>query len=75
MKLQELLKYHEGGLAQRCVSIYQRVNEKTHYFFEEEEQGKILVCESYREIAERGVRRFSVIGGGMYPVELYIEIE
>lgn len=73
MKLQELLKYHEGGLAQ--VSIYQRVNDKTHYFFEEEDQEQILACKSYREIADRAVRRYCVIGGGMYPVELCIELE
>lgn len=58
-----------------CVSIYEGANDKTHYFFVKEDQEKILACKRYREIADRDVRRYCIIGGGIYPVELCIGLE
>ena len=71
MTLKEFLKLHDGGYAMNCVTI--KCDSK--YFCEEENQGYILESDWFNEIAERKVRRFCVMGEGLYPVELYITIE
>ena len=73
MTLGEFLKLHDGGGA--CVSIYFHNHKgKTKYFCEEEAQSYILESEWFEEIKDRTVRKFCVLGGGCYPVELYIQI-
>lgn len=69
MTLKNFLKLHDGGVA--CVSI----EEKEKKYFEEESQEDILESETFKEIASRPVKRFCVIGGGCYKVELVIELE
>lgn len=71
MTLKDFLALHDGGDAMYCVSI----KCDSEYFCEEESQEYILKSDWFKEIAEREIRRFCVLGGGCYPVELYITIE
>lgn len=69
MTVKNFLKKHIGGVA--CVSI----EEKEKKYFEEENQEDILQSEFFKKIANRPVKKFCVIGGGMYKVELVIELD
>lgn len=76
MTLREFLELHEGGVAYDCVSIAEgsRGIKNRHQYCEEESQDYILESEWFEKIADREVVRFCVIGGGMYKVELCIEV-
>lgn len=75
MTLYEFLRLHEGGVA--CVSIAENetsIKKQKIQYCEEENQEDILESEWFEKIANRRVKRFCVIGGGMYKVELCIEV-
>lgn len=72
MTLENFMELHDGGVA--CVSIYEYTDGKKHQYCEEENQEDILDAEWFEKIAQREVKRFCVIGGGMYKVELCIEL-
>lgn len=76
MKLREFLNMHDGGVAYDCISIADGVRsiKKGHQYCEEENQEYILKSEWFEKIADREVVKFCIIGGGMYKVELCIEI-
>lgn len=74
MTLREFLELHEGGVANDCVSIAEGSRGIRHQYCEEESQEYILESEWFEKIADRAVVRFCVIGGGMYKVELCIEV-
>ena len=76
MKLSEFLRLHEGGVA--CISISENetsASKPTIRYCEEEEQETFMESGTYQKISDYTVKRFCVIGGGMYPVELCIEVE
>jgi hypothetical protein len=80
MTLQNFLKMHQGGCVQDCVSIHQEPYnydkhkyEKT--FFEEADQEEIINSEIFKEIRNKQVDHFNIIGGGMYKVELCIYLK
>lgn len=76
MKLADFLRVHEGGVA--CITISANetsATKPTILFCEEEEQEDFMQSEAYQKIADYTVRRFCVIGGGIYKVELCIEVE
>ncbi|MBB2184768.1 hypothetical protein H0486_18085 [Lachnospiraceae bacterium MD1] len=80
MTLQNFLKMHQGGCVQDCVSIQQEPYnydkhkyEKT--FFEEAAQEEIINSEIFKEIRNKQVDHFNIIGGGMYKVELCIYLK
>jgi|GEM_PF-2299409 len=80
MTLQNFLKMHEGGCVQNCVSIQQEPYdyEKNRYektYFEEVGQEDILQSERFKEIANKQVDHFNIIGGGMYKLELCIYLK
>lgn len=75
MTVKNFLKLHEGGMA--CVSIHQEPydSEKHGYtktYFEEESQEDVLESDTFKQIANKQVDHFNIIGGGMYNVELCI---
>ena len=75
MTLAEFLRLHEGGVA--CISISENETsalKPTKRYCEEEEQETIMESEWFEKIADYEVKRFCVIGGGIYPVELCIEV-
>ena len=72
MTLRDFLELHEGGCACNCVSISEQSGCQ---FCEEESQDYILKSEWFKKIADKEVVRFCVIGGGIYKVELCIEIQ
>ena len=78
MTVKNFLKLHDGGVA--CVSIQQEPydrekHEYTKTYFEEESQEEILESDIFKEIANKQVDHFNVIGGGMYRVELCIYLK
>lgn len=76
MKLADFLELHEGGVA--CITISENstsAKKPTIHYCEEEEQEDFMQSEEYQKIADYTVKRFCVIGGGIYKVELYIEVE
>ena len=73
MTLKNFMKMHDGGVA--CVSIYEYNDGKKHQYCEEVYQEVIVDAEWFKKIAQRKVKRFCVIGGGMYKVELCIELK
>lgn len=76
MKLADFLELHEGGVA--CITISANetnATKPTIHYCEEEEQEDFMQSEEYQKIADYTVKRFCVIGGGIYKVELYIEVE
>ena len=77
MKLKKFLKMHKDGCCYGCVTIEQLpYNHERHRFakayFEEADQEDILASPEFQRIADKQIDSFSVIGGGMYPVELCI---
>ena len=75
MTLKNFLKMHDGGVA--CLSIHQEPYnyEKNRYektYFEEVNQEDITESEIFKQIQNKQVDHFNVIGGGMYKVELCI---
>lgn len=80
MNLQNFLKMHQGGCLQDCVSIHQEPydHEKHGYtrtYFEEETQEEIINSEIFKEIKNKQVDHFNIIGGGMYKIELCIYLK
>jgi len=80
MTLKNFLKLHQDGCVQDCVSIQQEPYdyEKHGYtktYFEKESQEDILESDTFKEIANKQVDHFNIIGGGMYKVELCIYLE
>lgn len=76
MTLAEFLGLHKGGVA--CITIFESedsAKKPRAHFCEEEEQEDFMQSEEYQKIADYTVKRFCVIGGGIYKVELYIEVE
>lgn len=77
MILKNFLKIHNGGCVQNCVTIHQEpYDHKNHCYtktyFEEESQDEILYSDIFKNIANKQVDHFNIIGGGMYKVELCI---
>ena len=77
MKLKKFLEMHKEGCCQGCVTVEQLPYNHRHHrfakvYFEEAEQEDILASPEFRQIADKQVESFSIIGGGMYPVELCI---
>lgn len=80
MTLRNFLKLHQNGGAQNCVSVQQLPydydkHRYTRTYFEEESQEDIEQSEAFKEIKNRQVSHFNIIGGGMYNVELCIFLE
>lgn len=80
MTLKNFLKLHQDGCAQGCVSVYQLPydHEKHGYtktYFEEASQEEIEQSEIFREIKDRQINHFNIIGGDMHPVELCIYLK
>lgn len=80
MTLNNFLKMHDGGCVQGCVSIQQMPYdyEKHGYvktYFEEIEQDEIIESEIFKDIKNKQVNHFNIIGGGMYKVELCIYLK
>ena len=78
MALEEFLELHENGVA--CVSIQQMPydcdkHRYTKTYFEEDSQEDILNSDIFREIADKEVDHFNIIGGGGYPIELCIYLK
>lgn len=78
MTVKNFLKIHEGGVA--CVSIQQEPydydnHRYTKTYFEEESQEDILTSDTFKNIANKQVDHFNIIGGGMYKVELCIYLK
>lgn len=78
MILKNFLKLHKNGCA--LVSIHQEpyVCEKHGYtktYFEECSQAEIKASQIFKEIRNKQVDHFNVIGGDMYPVELCIYLK
>lgn len=78
MTLANFLKLHQDTGV--CVSIHQLPydhvnNTYTKIHFEECSQDEIMESELYKSIKNRTVDHFCVIGGGMYDVELVIELK
>lgn len=69
MTLKNFLGLHEGGV---CCHI--SIEDRRKKYCEEEEKENIVQSEWFHQLAEREVIRFCVIGGGMYNVELCIEL-
>lgn len=87
MKLCELMKVYNGNA---CISIdgyceeesysyYTLPNEDEEDFKGENQNSYIPSCLElepwYRDIKDKEVSRVSIIGGGMYKVEMRIELE
>ena len=80
MTLRNFLKLHQNGVATRCVSIHLLPydHEKHGYtktYFEEADQEELEEYEIFKEIRNKQVHHFNIIGGGMDPVELCICLE
>lgn len=80
MTLKNFLKLHQDGCVQGCVSIQQEPydyenHRYTKTYFEEEEQESIIASEIFKQIANKQVDHFNIIGGGMYNVELCIYLK
>lgn len=80
MTVKNFLKLHQDGCVQGCVSIQQEPydHEKHGYtktYFEESDQEEILSSDTFKEIANKQVDHFNIIGGGMYKVELCIYLK
>lgn len=80
MTLIDFLGLHQDGVAGNCVSIHQLpyVKEKNRYtktYFEEEMQDEIIESDVFKDIANKHVDHFNIIGGGMYKVELCIYVK
>lgn len=73
MTLRNFLKLHQGGEATTCVSIHLQGYTKT--YFEEADQEELEGYEIFKEIRNKQVHHFNIIGGGMDPVELCIYLE
>lgn len=78
MTLKNFLKLHQNGCA--CVSVHQlpydHVKHRyTETYFEEASQEDIEQDEIFREIKDRQINHFNIIGGDMYPVELCIYLK
>ena len=80
MTLRNLLKLHQDGCV-GCVSIMQEPYDQekhgyTKTYFEEENQEAILKSSVFKQIANKKVDHFNVIGGGsLYELELCIYLE
>lgn len=75
MTLKNFLKMHDGGVA--CVSVRQMpLNRSTHdyakTYFNESRQEDMMATRTFKQIANKQVDHFNVIGGGGYKVELCI---
>lgn len=80
MTLQNFLKMHQDGCVQNCVSIqqlpYDYDNHRyTQTYFEEASQDELVETELFKEIKNKQVNHFNIIGGGMYKVELCIYLK
>lgn len=80
MTLKNFLKLHQNGCAQDCVSIHQEPydynkHRYTKTYFEECNQEDIEESEEFKNIKNKQVDHFNIIGGGMYKVELCIYLE
>lgn len=80
MTLQNFLKLHQNGCVQNCISIqqlpYDYDNHRyTKTFFEESSQEYIVKTELFKEIKNKQVDHFNIIGGGMDKVELCIYLK
>lgn len=80
MTLRNFMKLHQEGAATECVSIHQLPYdyEKKCYtktYFEEADQEEIEESELFKKNKGKQVHHFSIIGGGIYPVELCIYLE
>lgn len=78
MTLNNFLKLHQGGCA--CVSVHQLPYDysKCQYnetYFNEFEQEDILQSDTYKNLENREVDHFTIIGGGMYAVELCVYLK
>lgn len=80
MTLKNFLKLHQDGTAQGCVTIqqlpydYQKHGYSKKYF-EEERQEYIEKSELFKEIKNKQVDHFNIIGGHTHPTELCIYLE
>lgn len=75
MTLYDLMSVHDGGVARISISENKtNATKKTITYCEEASEDDIWESEWFEEIADREVKRFCVIGGGMYNVELCIEV-
>lgn len=77
MTLRKFLELHQNGVATTCVSIHLLPydDEKHGYtktYFEEADQEELKEHEIFKEIRNKQVHHFNIIGGGMDPVELCI---
>lgn len=80
MTLNNFLKMHQDGCVQGCVTIQQMPynqenNRYTKTYFEEVNQDEIIESELFKEIKNKQVDHFNIIGDGMYKVELCIYLK
>lgn len=80
MTLKNFLNLHDGGCVQNCVSVqqlpYDYENHRyTKTYFEEYSQEEIIESEVFKEIKNKQVHHFCIIGGGSYKVELCIFLD
>lgn len=71
---------HDGGCVQGCLSIQQEPydydnHRYTKTYFEEVSQEDIIESELFKEIKNKQVDHFNIIGGGMYKIELCIYLK
>lgn len=80
MTVKYFLLLHQGGGCQDFVSIHQLPYDDVRHgytktYFEEESQEEIITSDAFKDIANKEVDHFHVIGGGAYPVELCVYLK
>ena len=68
MTVQEFLQNYGGN---ECVSIEGYCEEKHYDYFREADEWELW----WNEVKDREIKEWNIIGGGMYKVELWIDLE
>lgn len=73
MTLQEFLTLNGGN---DYITVIEEPGEKNkvNYYCEEENQKEIVTSDIYKEISDRTIKEWVIIGGGVEKVEIYITL-